>query len=46
MVLFSQVSEQIAMSALVESRRLISSAFLLTSDLQFVYVYCLNYIVP
>ena len=38
MVLFSQVSVQIAISALVESRRLISSAFLLTSDLQFVTI--------
>ena len=38
MVLFSQVSVQIAILALVESRRLISSAFFLTSDLQFVTI--------
>ena len=38
MVLFSQVSVQIAISALVESRRLISYAFLLTSGLQFVTI--------
>ena len=38
MVLFSQVSVQIAISALVASRRFISSAFILTSDLQFVII--------
>ena len=38
MVLFSQVSVQIAISALVESRWLISYAFLLTSDQQFVTI--------
>ena len=38
MVLFSQVSVQIAISALVEFRSLISSAFLLKIDLQFVTI--------
>ena len=38
MVLFSQVLVQITISALVEYRRLIGSAFFLTSHLQFVNI--------